>query len=171
MNKSWAKSADKAVGSASFWIYWIGVPVIVFMVAANGYEVIARYLFTRPSGFMHEILTYANMAVIFLLLGYAWRIGAHITVDIITSRLREWWQGRLYLSALVISFAVLVLLSVAVWSYEIKVIDTGRRADTSLEIPYWISNFPLCIGVTIFCLEMLISLVKEVRLFFKIGAR
>ena len=167
MIKKWANSADKVLGSASYWLYWLGAPVLVFMIAANAYEVVARYAFNKPTGFMDALLIYGNFGVIFLVLAYAWRIKAHINVDIISSKLVGKAHARLQLGILTISFIILVFLSISVWSYEIRMFKLGWRFEaTTLETPIWWSNSVITAAITLFSLEVLASLVKEIRLFF-----
>ena len=164
---NWANAADKILGSVSRWVYWLAAPVLVYMVAANAYEIVSRYAFNRPTGFMDEILIYGNMGVIFLALAYAWRLGSHINVDIIPSKLRGRAQSRLRLGTLAISFIILVLLTSSVWRYQVYMFKLGWRLEaTTLETPLWYSNSVICLAFALFCLEMLASLVKEIKLYY-----
>ena len=74
-----------------------GVCFLVAVVLLNTYEVIARYVFASPSAIMDEIMTYANIGIVFLALAYVWRNGGHISVGIVPDRLMEPWKSRLRL--------------------------------------------------------------------------
>ncbi|MFC2062856.1 TRAP transporter small permease [Chloroflexota bacterium] len=154
---------DGIVSLMSRTLYWIAGVILAGMVAGNLYEVIARYVFSRPSGFMDEILTYGNMSIIFLVLAYAWRTKGHVVVDIIPMKLRGRAATNLALANLIISLLILGLLAAASLYYEVYLFEKMWRAISTLRTPYWVSNTPICIGIVVLILEVALSLVKGFR--------
>ena len=68
---------------------WLAGAMIIFLTLAVSYSVIMRYLFKRPPMWVVQVSEYMLLWITFL--GAAWilRKEAHITVDILTSRLSE----------------------------------------------------------------------------------
>lgn len=61
----------------------IAVVLIVPLIGAMVYEVVARYVFSAPTSWAYEV-SYMLMATIFLLgVGYALKMRQHVSVDII----------------------------------------------------------------------------------------
>lgn len=157
------KSFDMVLKSISHWAFILGSLLGVIIVVGNAYEVIARYAFNNPSGIMDEILIYADTALIWLILGWGWRTNSHIYVDIVTTRLHGQVRSRLAFATLVVSFLTAVGLAVAVWLYEVELIRTWRRPDTNLGTPWAIPHILVCFGITIFCLEVMLTLFNEIK--------
>lgn len=160
------KRYSTVLGAISRWAFIFGSILGVIIVIGNAYEVTARYAFNNPTGIMDEILIYADTILIWLILGWGWRTKSHISIEIITSRLRGRLRSRLSLGTLLVSFIAAVGLAVAVWLYEVELIRTWRRPDTNLGTPWAIPHMIVCIGVTIFCLEMLLTLFNEIKSWF-----
>jgi TRAP-type C4-dicarboxylate transport system permease small subunit len=165
--EKWANYFDKGLGQVSKWGWWAGAVLAVFMLLGNTYEVISRYIFFRPSGFMDELLEYAFVGIIFLVLGWAWRTKAHIYVEVLLDRLPGRLQRGVYLGGLVLSFVVLVGMVSAAWIFEKDLIVHMRRADSNLEMLLFIPMIMVGLGLTIFCLEVLTTMVKEISSTFQ----
>lgn len=165
--EKWAKSYDRGLGQVSKWGWWAGAVLALFMLLGNTYEVISRYIFSRPSGFMDALLEYAFVGLIFLTLGWAWRTKAHIYVEVLLDRLPGRLHTVVYLGGLMLAFVVLVGLVSAAWAYEIDLYVRMRRPDANLQILWFIPHIVVVIGLTIFCLEMLATVVKEISSTFQ----
>ena len=161
--EKWARAYDKGLGAVSRWGNWIAIAFLAIMLVLNGYEVIARYVFSHPSRFMDEILTYLNIGLIFLALGWAWRMKGHINVDVVVSRLPGRWNTGFRLGGLVLSFAILVAVVWSLFLYEKHAIVSGARSFTELAMPRWLPMIMVLLGVTLYCLEMLATTVKEIK--------
>ena len=161
--EKWAKSYDRGLGQVSKWGWWVGAAFALLMLLGNTYEVIARYVFNKPSGFMDELLEFAFVGLIFLALGWAWRTKAHIYVEVVIDRLPGRLQRGVYLAGLGLAFMVLVGMVFGAWAYEIDLFVTMRRPDSNLQTPWFIPHIMVILGVTIFCLEMLATLIKEIN--------
>ena len=162
-NRKRGISFDGAIESASKWGLRIGGSFLVLIVLLNTYEVTARYVFDSPSGIMDEVLTYANIGIVFLALPLVWRTGNHIAVDILPAWLEEPWSGRLRLFSLIMSFIAALSLSFLVLAFEQQLIVRWRRPDTALATPWAIPFVMVIIGTILFCIVIGASLVKEIK--------
>ena len=160
--EKWVNYFDKGVGQVSKWGWWVGAVLALFMLLGNTYEVIARYVFNKPSGFMDGLLEYAFVFLIFLALGWAWRSKAHIYVEVLIDRLPGRLQRGVYLTGLLLAFLVLVGLVSAAWAYEIDLYVHMRRPDANLQVLWFLPHIVVVLGLTIFCLEMLVTMIKEI---------
>lgn len=156
-------SFDGAIESASKWGLRIAGAFLVLVVLLNTYEVTARYVFDFPSAIMDEVLTYANIGLVFLALPFAWRAGNHIAVDILPAWLEEPWKGRLKLFSLIISFITALSLSLLVLAFEQQLIVRWRRPDTALATPWAIPFVMVLMGTLLFCIVIGASLIKEIK--------
>ena len=165
----WANYLDKGLGRVSKWGWWVGAVFALLMLLGNTYEVISRYVFNKPSGFMDELLEFAFVGLVFLTLGWAWRTKAHIYVEVLIDRLPWRLQRGVYLGGLLLAFMVLVGMVYGSWAYEIDLYMTMRRPDSNLQTPWFIPHIMVGLGLTIYCLEMLATLIKETRLTLQRG--
>ncbi len=156
-------SFDGAIESASKWGLRIAGAFLVLVVLLNTYEVMARYVFDFPSAVMDEVLTYANIGLVYLALPFAWRAGNHISVDILPAWLEEPWKGRLRLFSLIISFITALSLSLLVLAFEQQLIVRWRRPDTALATPWAIPFVMVIMGTLLFCIVIGASLIKEIK--------
>ena len=156
-------SFDTAIEIASSWGLRIAGVFLILIVLLNTYEVTSRYVFDFPSAIMDEVLTYADIGLIFLALPFVWRAGNHIAVDILPSWLQEPWKSRLRLFSLIMSFIAAISLTVLVFAFEHQLIVRWRRPDTALATPWAIPFVMVILGTTLFCIVVGASLIKEIK--------
>lgn len=89
--------------------------VVVLLVASMVYEVVARYVFGRPTVWAFDI-SYMATGVLFILgAGHAVRGDAHIRIDVLSSRLSDrvcdWADGLVYTLALFPFFTALAVIA------------------------------------------------------------
>ncbi len=161
--KKWFNIYDKFTNFLSLCGYWVGMVLLAIMLVGNAFEVVSRYFFNRSTGIMDEALIYCNIGIIFLALGWAWKTKAHIYVELVIDRLHGWWHTGVYLGGLVISLVTLIGLLVSAYLYERSVIESGLRAYTVWGVPRWIPMLIVCLGLFIFLLEVIMTLVKETK--------
>lgn len=159
------KSYDSFLGFISHRFFVFAAILGIIIVACNAYEVIARYAFSKPTGFMEEVLIYADIGLIWLALAWGWRTKNHVSIEVFTNRLHGRWRSGVSRGALLISFVTLIGLLWAVIGYEGFLIRTWRRPDTELSTPWWIPHMMCVLGAVLFFLVVLIDVVKEIRAF------
>ena len=162
--KNWVEGYDTALGIISQYGLMAAIILGVLIVLGNGYEVVARYVFSNPSGIMDELLIYADIGLIWLPLGWIWRRKGHVSVDVLIDKLHGRWSHLLSLFIVFIAFITVVGLTLSVFLYEVHLIEAGRRPETALATPWAIPHILALLGIIIFSLEVLLSLVRAVRL-------
>ena len=155
---------EKVSDTLSLWGNRVGMFLLAFMLAGNAVEVTARYVFNRSTGVMDELLVYSNIGIIFLALGWAWKMKGHINVDLFIGMLRGRLHTAIYLGGLILSFLTLMTMLVATCLYESSVIKSGLKAYTVLGTPRWLPMIMVLIGLLLFCLQMARTVVKDIKL-------
>src|SRR5437868_9498736 len=98
---------DKFTDRTGVWIAWLNLP----LVAAVAYEVIARYVFNRPTLWSFDV-TYMLYGTIFMLgAAYALHKGAHIRTDFFYEKWSAQTKGMVdSISYLLFFFQSLIML-------------------------------------------------------------
>jgi len=135
------------------------VGLAAFAIAALvAYSVIARELFRASESGVADISTYLMAYITFVGAAYGLWEGAHVSVHLLTARLR----GRVHVAASVVAnglltlvAAVFVLLGFEFW---LDAWRTGERAWGTLSVPLWIPYTSMLVGTVLFLLLQLARL-------------
>jgi TRAP-type C4-dicarboxylate transport system permease small subunit len=121
------------------------------------YEVLMRYVFNRPTIWVHEVGGY--MLVVIGLLGAAYTLlhERHVRVDLVLMRLprrvQAWLNLATYTLALVFFFAFLTYYG---GSLFLEAVRTGSKNMFGiLETPYWLTYWMVPFGGLLVCLQLL----------------
>ena len=134
---------------------------VVVMVMLILYEVVLRYFFHRAPMIADEISAYLFVLVSILGLAYCLREKAHITIEIITSRLPTMMAKRLRLITLVIACAYVILMTKFSYDLVLYSHNIGRRSSSWLTIPLAWPQLPLVIGFGWLALQLVIEISKS----------
>jgi TRAP-type mannitol/chloroaromatic compound transport system, small permease component len=85
--------------------------LVLALVLMFAYEVLMRYLFSKPSGMVDQLGGLSMAAISFLALAYTYREGAHINVDLLVTRLQPRARRVQHILTELLSLAVVALLS------------------------------------------------------------
>ena len=131
---------------------------LVIVVAINGANVVARYVFYQPFSWAEEAMVYVMIAGVFWGgAGVAWRqVDIHIDafVNLTTGRVR----AILHVLATLIAIVILCLLFLMSLRVTSQLYSFGQRND-ALDMPVWIPHTAFASGV------LLIILMTIARLF------
>lgn len=130
-------SISKTIDSVSLWfgkwVAWLVLPNVLALV----YEVIARYLFERPTIWSYEV-TYFLYGTHFLIgAAFILLIKGHIRIDVVYMRLSP--RGRAIidiLGYLILFFPVMIALIYAGAEYTIQSFQMGEKSGLSPWRPY-----------------------------------
>ena len=126
-------------------------------------DVIGRYAFSRPTYVADELSGYFLVAITFLALGQTQRLGKHLRVDILFSRLPKKKGAWLTLFTSILSLVFLIWFTWSTAVSAMQTYDMGTRKQTILATPYWIPELLLPVGLCIFSLQMIVSIVQQAR--------
>jgi len=124
--------------------------LVLMLAALIGYEVIARYVFSKPTGFANQIAAYAMPVIAFFAAGATLGKKAHVAVDAFVNLLSERSKERL---ALVTELLSLAIIAIVAWISVLEVMDnmeTGTRAfSTVFTFPEYIPQIAMPVGLVI----------------------
>lgn len=130
--------------------------LVLVMTLAFGYEVVARYFFNSPTGFVNQVAAYSMPLLTFL--GAAWtlRTGGHVSVDILSSRLPVGNKALLEavmetLSALLVAVVTVLACLTVVESYE----EGTRSFSTAVTFPEFIPQLVMPFGLALLLMEQI----------------
>lgn len=135
------------------------VLILAAMVVIN---VVLRYGFNNPWFFVEEYSGYIVVALTFLGLGYILKTKGHITLDVVTNRLRDRVKTGLMLATILVSLVTIGVMFGYSLQLALKSIWGNLRASTVMMTPLWIPQIVIAVGLLIFGLEMLMQLVTTV---------
>lgn len=131
---------------------WVGKGVcllVVPIIFAMSYEVIARKLFIAPTLWAFDVSRMLYGISFMLAAGYALMRGLHIRADFLYRGLSDKTQGRIDLTLYILFFMPsMMLLFYASYEFALKSIMQGERAGDSTWAPIvWPVKLSLCVGV------------------------
>jgi len=133
MLSSISKTIDSVSRWFGKWVAWLVLPNVLALV----YEVIARYLFERPTIWSYEV-TYFLYGTHFLIgAAFILLIKGHIRIDVVYMRLSP--RGRAIidiLGYLILFFPVMIALIYAGAEYTIQSFQVGEKSGLSPWRPY-----------------------------------
>jgi TRAP-type mannitol/chloroaromatic compound transport system permease small subunit len=152
------------IGLAERWVMAIGILaalLLVPLVAATTWEVVARYAFGAPTIWAYEIGYTLTGSHFLLALAYTLRQGEHIRIDVLSGslplRLRQVIDSVVY--ALVLP--ILLWITWTLWGYASSGYLRGETSGQSaLNLPVWPFRMVFCIAFATFALQVLCELAK-----------
>ena len=139
---------------------WIAVPMIVALI----YEVLARYVFHRPTIWSYEI-TYMIYGTHFLLgAAYTLKVKGHIRIDVLYMHFSPRRRALLdVIGYLVIFFPVTIILIFASFdmakdAYQIKEVSQCTPWQPIL----WPFKSVICVGFSLFLLQGIAEFVRSI---------
>ena len=126
-------------------------------------DVIGRQFFRRPTYVADELSGYFLVAITFLALGQTEKLGKHLRVDIIFSWLSKKQGTWLTFVCSIISLGFIAWFA---WSTAVsakQTFDIGTHKQTILGTPYWIPELLLPVGLSIFALQLLVSISQQAK--------
>lgn len=137
---------DRAVAGTTYGLAALGVACVVAMMIVTTGDVVARYVFNRPSMWADEIASYLLIAIVFLGLAENVRQGSHIRIDVVTNLLTP----RLRLVLEVVAYSIGIVFTAVLISGTWTRFDNFwmRRivSDSPLMTPLWIAMVPVVAG-------------------------
>ncbi len=146
---------DKFTDSTGFIISLLAIP----LVAAVGYEVVARYVFNAPTTWAYD-LTYMLYGALFMLgAAYALHKGAHVRTDFFWEKFSTRTKGMIdTISYVVFFFPALAILGYIGFHEAIYSFNIGEESD---QTPWRPLLWPFKAIVPLACLLLLIQGVSE----------
>lgn len=139
--------------------------IIVPLIFATVYEVLARYLFNAPTIWAFEIGYMAMGANYLLGAAYTLREGAHIRIDVAYTHFRPKTKAVVDVFAYAVLFLPLgIWLSYSLGQYAWKAYESGETSGQSAWNPViWPFRVVFLVGIVLLTLQAIVELVKAIR--------
>ena len=146
-------------------VVWLGgVASALSILAITGimtYEVVARYVFSRPTYWALEIVSYLLVATAALGMGYVMQSNGHVAVDVVERRLPRLGRAITYRLTLLIAAVFALVLVWAGIDQTRHAYKLGEVSLTPLAMRMWIPIALVPIGGALLLLQALLMLLSR----------
>jgi TRAP-type mannitol/chloroaromatic compound transport system permease small subunit len=150
--------------SGQFVAFWT-----INAVVAYAFEVIARYIFNKPTIWVHES-SFLLFGMQYLLAGaYAYLYGSHVAVDIIYNKFPKRGQYGLDIFTSIFSFVFFFTLLGTSWGFMMDSIGMRERTMETWQIQYYPVKAMMVIGALLIILATVSKLYKDIKRFNQLG--
>ena len=139
--------------------------LIIVMLALVTYSIFQRYFLDTPLKWGDELLGYMLVAFVFLGAAEALRRGDHISIDLISDRLKGKTRRAFSMIHCLSIIAFALVVGISTWHSIGFAYDFGSYSPGYLEMPMWIPQIPMLIG------SLLLALVGLGRLIALFAAK
>lgn len=154
------------IGLAERWVVAIGIfaaMLLVPLVLATTWEVVARYAFGSPTIWAYEVGYSLTGAHFLLALAYTLREGAHIRIDVLSGALSPGARRAIDALAYALVLPILVWITWTLWGYTSAGYLRGETSGQSaLNLPVWPFRAVFCVAFATFALQVLCELAKSI---------
>jgi C4-dicarboxylate transporter DctQ subunit len=135
---------------------------VLAIVALITYDVAMRFVFEEPQLFVDEVASFLLLLVIFGGLGYAFRTGGHVRVDLVTAHLPGRVRAWLRALGLVLGLA---FLGIVMWPTVQSALTAYRygRVSAVMLYPLWAPMLLIPLGLLLLAVTMLAALAAQLR--------
>jgi TRAP-type C4-dicarboxylate transport system permease small subunit len=141
-----------AIGRAAA---FVAALILAGMTALIIFEIFIRTVFSTSTHITEEFVAYGLASLIFLTFAYALEQGALIRVDLIIVRLPHRVRFVTELITILVTFAVVVFVTKYIWNAFARYWKTGAISWSPAEVPLWIPQIIVIIGIVLFCLQLI----------------
>ena len=141
---------------------WLACAILVGMVGHILVEIVLRTLFDSSTYVLDEFVGYGVAATTFLALGYSLEQGTLIRVNLLLGRLEGATLRVFEAGAALAALFVVAVLIRFFWQGVSRSWERGRVSSSIAEVPMWIPEGLVLLGLGIFWLQLLAYLVRHV---------
>jgi len=140
----------------------LGALSLFAMIGLITVDVIGRKL-GHSTGVAFEITGYLLLIAVFLGMAYTMKLGRHIEITLVTSRLSQRVRRRLRVATSVVGLAFIgwlfwFTLQNVIFSYTFKSVTR-----TALRTPMWLSESLVPIGLALLALAIIVQTIKLIK--------
>lgn len=152
------------IGLAERWVVAIGTLaalLLVPLVLATTWEVVARYAFGSPTIWAYEVGYSLTGAHFLLALAYTLRAGEHIRIDVLSAALSPRVRRLIDAAAYALVLPILVWVTWTLFAYAASGFLRGETSGQSaLNLPVWPFRAVFTLAFATFALQVLCELAK-----------
>ena len=153
-----AHQIDRFTALAGWLAAWIILPLIMSML----WEVVSRYVFTRPTIWAYEA-AYIQMGALFVLgIAYVTQTDGHVRVDLAYANFRPRVQAIVNLLGNLLVAPLVLWLCFGLFDYLYDAWESGERSGESLWNPYvWPARLAFWLGFVLLAAQTVSELLKN----------
>ncbi len=150
--------------TGQFVAFWTITAVVFY-----AFEVIARYIFNKPTIWVHES-SFLLFGMQYLIAGaYAYLHGSHVAVDIIYNKFPKRGQYGLDIFTSVFSFVFFIVLMGTSYGFMMDSIGMRERTMETWQIQYYPVKAMMLLGGITITLAAISKLYKDIKRFNQLG--
>ena len=157
------KITDIVSGHLQGWLVFLLMVMVLL-------EVLARYILQSPLSIADEMGGYLLVSITFVGLGYTWKEGGHVSVELVTNMLPPRIKERLRFLTLILATMFCWPLVAGSWELLQDSILFEARSGSWMRTPMVIPQSMLLVGSVMLLLQLVAEVIKAV-LAFKNPAR
>lgn len=143
-----------------------GAFLIVPLVLATCYEVLARYVFGSPTIWAYEIGYMLTGSHFLLGMAYTLRLGEHIRIDIFSGKFPPRVRAAIDLACYAVVLPLLVWLTLALYRYFMHGYVSGEKSGQSaFNMVVWPFRVVFLAAFLVLALQVLAEILKTIRVF------
>ena len=151
---------DRAVAQLSRGLNYFVSVALLAMVFLTTADVSGRYLFSHPIRGTVELCEVALVILTFCGIAYAWRSGAHISVELVFNRLPRKLRPWLNMMTCVFTLFIVILLSRQALVFAFDMAQRGQKT-ALLGVPIFYFYLSIFIGCAVLSLEVLAETIRS----------
>lgn len=140
----------------------IACALLVGIVALILYEIALRYFFSTSTFVLQEFVGYGVATCTFLSLGYALEHNSLIRVNVLLTRVGPGWLRFLEGLSAVLTMGIVAMLMWFFWLRVLRHWNRGSVSNSIAEIPLWMPEGALLLGLAIFWLQLLAYGLRQI---------
>jgi TRAP-type C4-dicarboxylate transport system permease small subunit len=151
---------DAAVGLLARLAALAAALVLMGMAGLILVEIVLRSAFARSTHITEEFVGYGMASIVFLAFAQALRDGTLIRVDLVLGRLPGRARQVVEIVIAAITLAAMLFVLRFVWASFGRYWRTGAISWSFAQVPLWIPQVIVVVGIAIFCLQLAAYLLR-----------
>lgn len=140
----------------------IACAILVGIVGLILFEITLRFFFSTSTFVLQEFVGYGVAACTFMSLGYALEHNSLIRVNVLLTRVGPGWRRVLEGVASVLTMWIVAMLMWFFWLRVLRHWNRGSVSNSIAEVPLWIPEGALLLGLAIFWLQLFAYGLRQV---------
>lgn len=140
----------------------ISVSIAAFLISLFvTYDVVARTFFRLNNSWVTEVTIYLMGYITFIGAAYALKVGAHVSVDVLTQLLSTKASKRLFLTSDFIILIIVITLIFLSYQLVFDAWDSNEKSETLLSIRLWIPYLSFFIGMVLLLIATILQILSH----------
>ena len=154
---------DRMIACCARGLCAAGVVCVVAMMVLTTADVVARYVFNRPTMWADEMASYLLIAIVFLGLAQNLRTDGHIRIDVVTTHVSPHVARILDVFAFAVGILFSIILIAGTWTRFYNFWIRNTVSDSPLMTPMWIAMVPVVSGAVVLGAAAIVGLVTSLH--------